>query len=107
MHIWIPPSKNTFQDIIVINWRRKTKITFFNSKSESDDSESESDDSESKSDDSESESHNSESESDDSESKSDDPESESHDSESESDFNSVFMNLDTCIFLVLYLHFSK
>ena len=27
--------------------------------------------------------------------------------ESESDFNSVFMNLDICIFLTLYLHSSK
>ena len=38
------------------------------------------------------------SESDDSESESGDSESESDDSESESDFNSVFMNLDICIF---------
>ena len=29
------------------------------------------------------------------------------DSESESDFNSVFMNLDICIFLAIYLHSSK
>ena len=35
----------------------------------------------------------------------DDSQSESNDSESESVFNSVFMNLDICIFLVLYLHF--
>ena len=28
-------------------------------------------------------------------------------SESESDFSSVFMNLDICIFLILYLHSSK
>ena len=31
--------------------------------------------------------------------------SESHDSES--DFSSVFMNLDICIFFILYLHSSK
>ena len=29
------------------------------------------------------------------------------DSESESDFSSVFMNLDICIFLILYLHSSQ
>ena len=29
------------------------------------------------------------------------------DSESESDFSSVFMNLDICIFFILYLHSSK
>ena len=28
-------------------------------------------------------------------------------SDSESDFNSVFMNLDTCVFFILYLHSSK
>ena len=28
-------------------------------------------------------------------------------SESESDFSSVFMNLDICIFFILYLHSSK
>ena len=28
-------------------------------------------------------------------------------SESESDFNSVFMNLDICVFFILYFHFSK
>ena len=37
-----------------------------------------------------------------SESKSDESESES-----ESDFSSVFINLDFCIFLALYLHSSK
>ena len=34
------------------------------------------------------------------------PNSES-DSESESDFSSAFMNLDVCIFFILYLHSSK
>ena len=29
------------------------------------------------------------------------------DSASESDFSSVFMNLDICIFFILYLHSSK
>ena len=29
------------------------------------------------------------------------------DSESESDFSSVFMNLEICIFFILYLHSSK
>ena len=29
------------------------------------------------------------------------------DSDSESDFSSVFMNLDICIFFILYLHSSK
>ena len=28
-------------------------------------------------------------------------------SESESDFSSVFMNLDICVFFILYLHSSK
>ena len=78
------------------------------SKSECGDSESESDDSESESRDSESESGDSESESDDSESESDDSESESDDSESESDFNSVFMNLDICIFwFYIYTFLNK
>ena len=35
-----------------------------------------------------------------------DPTSNSE-SESESDFSSVFMNLDICIFFILYLHSSK
>ena len=33
--------------------------------------------------------------------------SESESDDSESDFNSVFMNLDICIFFTLYLHSSK
>ena len=28
-------------------------------------------------------------------------------SESESDFSSIFMNLDICVFFILYLHSSK
>ena len=31
----------------------------------------------------------------------------SSESESESDFSSVFMNLDICIFSILYLHYTK
>ena len=34
-------------------------------------------------------------------------ESKSDSGESESDFNSVFINLDVCIFFALYLHSSK
>ena len=34
-------------------------------------------------------------------------ESKSDESESEFDFSSVFINLDICIFLALYLHSSK
>ena len=34
-------------------------------------------------------------------------ESKSESDDSESDFNSVFINLDVCIFLTLYLHSSK
>ena len=34
-------------------------------------------------------------------------ESKSDSDESESDFNSVFINLDVCIFFTLYLHSSK
>ena len=34
-------------------------------------------------------------------------ESKSESDESESDFNSMFMNLDICIFFALYLNFSK
>ena len=52
-----------------------------------------------------SESDDSETESDDSESESGDSESESDDSESESDFNSVFMNLDICIFCPIFTLF--
>ena len=33
--------------------------------------------------------------------------SESKSDDSESDFNSVFMNLDICVFFILYLHSSK
>ena len=33
--------------------------------------------------------------------------SESESDDSESDFNSVFTNLDICVFLTLYLHSSK
>ena len=33
--------------------------------------------------------------------------SESESDDSESDYNSVFMNLDICIFLALYFHSSK
>ena len=34
-------------------------------------------------------------------------ESKSKSDDSESDFNSVFINLDVCIFFILYLHSSK
>ena len=34
-------------------------------------------------------------------------ESKSESDDSESDFNSVFMNLDICVFFILYLHSSK
>ena len=34
-------------------------------------------------------------------------ESKSESDDSESDFNSVFMNLDICVFFTLYLHSSK
>ena len=33
--------------------------------------------------------------------------SESESDDSESDYNTVFMNLDICIFLALYFHSSK
>ena len=33
--------------------------------------------------------------------------SKSESDDSKSDFNSVFMNVDTCIFFALYLHSSK
>ena len=33
--------------------------------------------------------------------------SESKSDDSESDFNPVFINLDSCVFFALYLHFSK
>ena len=35
------------------------------------------------------------------------PDSKSESDDSESDFNSVFINLDVCIFLALNLHSSK
>ena len=65
--------------------KKKNNDYFSNSKSESDDSES-----------------------DDSEAESDDSESVSDDSESKSDFNSVFMNLDICIFwFYIYTFLNK
>ena len=33
--------------------------------------------------------------------------SESKSDDSESDFNTIFMNLDICVFFTLYLHSSK
>ena len=33
--------------------------------------------------------------------------SESESDDTESDFSSVFMNLDVCVFFILYLHSSK